>query len=357
MTMELTTQKDAALALMEQVLRDGRPLAQEYPLIFQSNATGRVETLEEDGAVVSTCAWISRTLATPTIDMPVAFVGSVATAPSIRGRGFGSRIVEETLAKAKAEGAALSMLWADSPEWYQARGWIPFGSENVYVIEHGNAILLPEPVGVRPANRDDYAAIHNLYGSHASRTLRIKEETEALMTVPNMQTYVCEREGEVVGYACMGRGEDLAQVIHEWGGEPDAVLPIVSQLWAKSRNEHTRIFMMVPDTEADYRAYFKFVGAEGAQGVLAMAHLGCTKAMAATFNAALPEGVKAEATGEKTIDIVGPKGSLRLTDHEILLALCPPRGDRRVVDVIEEEVGASLPNLPVTPFVWGLDSI
>lgn len=357
MTMELTTQKDAALALMERVLRDGRPLAQEYPLVFRSNGTGRVEALEDNGEVVSACAWISRTLATPTVDMPVAFVGSVATAPSGRGRGLGSQILEETLAKAKAEGAAFSLLWADAPEWYQARGWIPFGSENVYVINHGNAILLPAPVGVRAATPGDYPAIHNLYGTHASRTLRIKEETEALMAVPNMQTYVCEREGEVVGYACMGRGEDLAQVIHEWGGEPDAVLPVVSRLWANARNEHNRIFIMVPDTEADYRAYFDFVEAESAQGILAMAHLGCTKAVAATFNGALPEGVSAAATSDETVDITGPKGTLRLTGHEILLALCPPRGDRRVVDVIEQEVGAALPNLPVTPFVWGLDSI
>ncbi len=357
MTMETTTQKDAALALMERVLRDGRPMAREYPLIFESNATGKVETLEENDEVVSTCAWIARTLATPTADVPTAFIGSVATSPSIRGRGLGSRVLAETLNKASSQGAALSLLWADEPEWYQARGWIPFGTENVYVIEHGNAILLPEPIGVRAATDADTDAIHSLYSQHASRTLRIKEETASLLGIPNMQTYVCEQEGEVVGYACMGRGEDLQHVIHEWGGSPDGVLPVVSQLWAKSRNESERIFMMVPDSEPDFRAFFKFVKAEGAQGVLAMAHLGCTKVMASTFNSLFPEGVTATATSAETIDVTGPKGTLRLTNHEILLALCPPRGDRRVVDVIEQEVGTAIPNLPVSPFVWGLDSI
>lgn len=357
MTMETTTQKDAALALMEQVLRDGRPLAQEYPLVFESIGTGRVEVLEEADEIVSACAWIARTLATPSGDMPVAFIGSVATAHSIRGRGYGSRVLADTLEKARKEGAALSLLWADEPEWYQARGWIPFGTENVFVIEHGNAILLPEPEGVRKATEADSDAIHTLYRNHVSRTLRIKEETASLLRVPNMQTYVCEQDGEVVGYACMGRGEDLQNVIHEWGGTPETVLPVVSQLWAKSRNSVERIFMMVPETEPDFRAYFKFVKAEGAQGVLAMAHLGCTKAVAATLNSAFPEGVTAEATSDETVDVTGPKGTLRLTNHEILLTLCPPRGDRRVVDVVEQEVGAALPNLPLSPFVWGLDSI
>lgn len=357
MTMETTTQKDAALNLMERVLREGRPMAREYPLIFESNATGRVEALEENDEVVSTCAWIARTLATEAVDVPTAFIGSVATCPTIRGRGLGSRVLAETLGKAKAQGAAFSLLWADEPEWYQARGWIPFGTENVFVIEHGNAILLPEPTGVRPATHDDASAIHGLYSQHTSRTLRIKEETESLLNMPNMQTYVCEHEGNVVGYACMGRGEDLQHVIHEWGGSPEGVLPVVSQLWAKSRNECDRIFMMVPDSEPDFRAFFKFVKAEGAQGVLAMAHLGCTKAVASTFNTLFPEGVTAVATSDETIDVTGPKGTLRLTNHEILLALCPPRGDRRVVDVIEDEVGMALPNLPINPFVWGLDSI
>ncbi len=357
MTMETKTQKEAALNLMEQVLREGRPMAREYPLIFESNGTGRVETLEENDEVVSTCAWIDRTLATPTADVPVAFIGSVATSPSIRGRGLGSRVLAEALTKAKNQGAALSLLWADEPEWYQARGWIPFGTENVFVIEHGNAILLPEPTGVRAATDADVEAIHTLYSSHASRTLRIKEETESLLRIPNMQIYVCERDGAVVGYACMGRGEDLQHVIHEWGGAPEGVLPVVSQLWAKSRNECDRIFIMVPESEGDIRAFFKFVKAEGAQGVLAMAHLGSTEAMASTFNSVFPEGVTAKAVSDEAIDVTGPKGTLRLTNHEILLALCPPRGDRRVVDVLEQEVGTAIPNLPVSPFVWGLDSI
>ncbi len=71
----------------------------------------------------------------------------------------------------------------------------------------------------------------------------------------------------------------------------------------------------------------------------------------------MPDGVSAAATSDNTIDVTGPSGTLRLTDHEILLAMCPPRGDRRVTDVLEQEIGASLPNLPVQPFVWGLDSI
>ena len=79
--------------------------------------------------------------------------------------------------------------------------------------------------------------------------------------------------------------------------------------------------------------------------------------MARVFDQATPDGVTATASGPDTIDVTGPGGTIRLTDHQILLALCPPRGDRRVTDVVETDVGAELTQLPSQPFIWGLDSI
>ncbi len=351
------SQREAALRLMEAELRDGRPLAAEYPLVFREDAPGQLETVEADGEVVSTCAWLRRDLITPSGVLPVALIGSVATSRGDRGKGYGSAVLDQAVRNATRAGAAVTLLWADDPAWYQERGWVPFGSETVYVIDEANALLLPDPVGVRAMTQDDAAEVHALYETHVSRTARTLKETKIMLGVPNMQAFVCERDGKIVGYACMGRGEDLAQVIHEWGGAPDAVLPCVSQLWAKIRNGSDRLYMMVPMTEADYQAYFQFVKAEGAQGILAMARLADTGAMAKVFASATPEGVTAAAATEVAIDVTGPGGTIRLTGYEILLALCPPRGDRRVTDVVEAQTGATLPGLPMRPFVWGLDSI
>ncbi len=53
----------------------------------------------------------------------------------------------------------------------------------------------------------------------------------------------------------------------------------------------------------------------------------------------------------------GSRGSIVLTGHEILLTLFPPRSDRKVIEVVEHEIGVALPKLPLEPFLWGLDSI
>lgn len=351
------TREEAALHLMERVLRDGRSMAAEYPLVFGENAPGHIETVEADGEPAATCAWLARTLVTPHCEVPVALVGSVATEARHRGQGLGTAVVEQAVQNAAAEGAALLLLWADDSTWYQERGWVPFGTETVHVIDDTMAFLLPEPDGVRAATPGDAAAIHALYTRGRTRVARTEEETRAMLGVPAMETVVMERDGRVVGYACMGRGEDLQQVIHEWAGAPDTALPCVSALWRMHGAEHERLFMMVPPSEADFLAYFDFVKARSAAGILAMARVGSTEALAKVFDAATPAGVTAKATGPNTIDLTGPGGSIRLTDHQILLALCPPRGDRRVTDVVEQDVGVALPNLPIQPFVWGLDSI
>lgn len=354
---ETTTLKDAALRLMQDVLRGGRPLAAEYPLVFRDDSDGCIEVTEADGEVASTCAWLTRTLIFDDVAIPAAVVGSVATEEKFRGRGLATQTVQRAVDGAAEEGAALALLWADDSTWYQERGWVPFGTENVYVVEESNAFLLPDPVGVRPMEARDMVAVHDLYRQHRSHVDRTLEETRVAFTVPGMDALVTERDGQVVGYVCMGRGEDLQFVIHEWGGAPDAVLPCVTELWERAQAVTNRIFMMVPETEADFLAYFRFVKAHGADGILALARVASTKAMADVFNQATPGEVNAVATSDNTIDLTGPAGTIRLTDHEILLALCPPRGDRRVTDVVETQTGVAMPNLPVQPFVWGLDSI
>ena len=274
-----------------------------------------------------------------------------------QGSGPRTAVLDLAVNKAANEGAALSLLWADDPSWYQERGWVPFGTETIYVIDGTMAFLLPEPDGVRAARPEDAAAIHQLYASRTVRVDRTEDETRAMLGVPAMQVVVKEQAGRIVGYACMGRGEDLQQVIHEWAGTPQDVLPCVSELWRTNCDQAERLFMMIPPTEADFLAYFEFVKARGASGILCMARLGSTEAMARVFDQATPDGVTATATGPDTIDVTGPGGTIRLTDHQILLALCPPRGDRRVTDVVETDVGAELPELPIQPFIWGLDSI
>ncbi len=357
MTTPMTSEPEAALRLMEAVLRDGRPMASEYAQLFGPRATGHIETIEEQGEVISTCAWLRRDLVVSGLELPVAFVGSVATRADQRGKGHGTAVVERAIARAAEEGAAIALLWADESNWYQERGWVPLGTENVFVINANNAFLLPDADGVRPMEHRDLGAVHQLYCTHEARVDRRECDTEAMLTTPGLRALVREVDGEVRGYACVGRGEDLAHCVHEWGGTPEDVLPIVAGHWAATSGETDRLFVMVPETEADFTAYFTFIRSLGAKGILAMARIGDLGAVARTFDRLTPEGVTVEVVGDNSLALSGPSGRILLTDHEILLALCPPRGDGRVTSVVEAELGVELPMLPIEPYAWGLDSI
>lgn len=356
-TTPTTTRTDAALGLMQTVLRDGRPMAAEYPLLFGSDATGQVELIETEGEVASTCAWLRRDLVVGGLELPIALVGSVATRADLRGAGHGTAVVERAIARAAEAGAAIALLWADEPEWYQERSWVPFGTENVFVVNENNAFLLPDAAGVRPMEARDLAAVHALYCTHEARVQRTEAETRTMLETPGVRALVREVDGEVTGYACVGRGEDLAHCVHEWAGSAEDVLPIVAAHWEATREHNDRLFIMVPESKANFVAFFTFIRSLGAKGILAMARIADIHALARTFAQLTPETVTVQVAGDQALALTGPSGTITLADHEVLLALCPPRGDRRVTTVVEAEIGVELPLLPIEPYAWGFDSI
>ena len=49
--------------------------------------------------------------------------------------------------------------------------------------------------------------------------------------------------------------------------------------------------------------------------------------------------------------------SMELTSEDLISALFPARGERSIIEAIENGLEASLESLPCKAFLWGLDSI
>jgi hypothetical protein len=60
MSLRLCRESRSARALMGRVLRDGRDLGSEYPLVFGEQSAATIVVDEQDGAVRSTCAILPR---------------------------------------------------------------------------------------------------------------------------------------------------------------------------------------------------------------------------------------------------------------------------------------------------------
>ena len=83
-----------------------------YPNLYRptDECMNALVNLREDGVIKSSVLVLPRTLSVNGTELKVYGIGNVATHPRARGRGFMSRIMNETTAELKATGAALGML-------------------------------------------------------------------------------------------------------------------------------------------------------------------------------------------------------------------------------------------------------
>jgi GNAT superfamily N-acetyltransferase len=350
----------SARALIRLVLGKDRDLAREYPLVFDENARGEIISIEVEGEVRSACALLERELALPDVRVRAGFIGSVVTHPDFRGRGLASRVLaraEKTLAE---RGAIVAILWGDDQGFYARRGYRPFGAEVDFAISHDVASQLPEPVGVRAFDIEDAHALHDLYAAHPERVTREREETRALLGAPDMEVLVCERWGKIAGYSCLGRGRDLREVVHEWAGDAQTVTMLVRAHMEKrtARGDEGDLYVMAPPSAKDLSARLTAAGALASTGILGLAKLvdplGAAKVCAARLDRR--GGIHVRAAGEK-IEFTGGRGHWEGTPSEVLELLFAARGTNELSRSVARKIEGWGSALPLTPFVWGLDSI
>ena len=351
-----------ARALLEQVLRGGASLVEEYPLVFGEQPSGRTLVVEADGRVVSACAILVRDLILPGVGMRVGLVGSVATHPDHRGKGHASRLLERAERELAAEGCLAALLWADEPDFYERRGWTELGSECDFVVAADMMDRLPAPDGVRAAAPDDRGAIHRLYSLHRHRVDRSAEETATLLGCPGMEVLVVQRERDVIAYSCLGRGADLDQTVHEWAGAPEDVLRLVRAHHERraARGVHGSIYLMTPATAVELHAVLEGLDVPGMLGVLGHGKLldpSAAAAIAARMAGPLASFEVDDDTSTRRITLSGPAGTSELNTSELLELLVPARGGTAVLDATSHETGLELEELPVYPWLFGLDSI
>jgi len=266
---------------------------------------------------------------------------------------------EQELAR---RGALLAILWGDDTEYYSKRGWKQMGWEIDFVIPAACVEHLPEPAGVRERKPEDDGQIHELYERHPERVQRSPSETLALLSCPDMEVLVVERWGRIAGYTCMGRGADLRNVVHEWAGDAQALSMLLREHFArrKSRGIEEDLFLIAPPSAVDVAERLTNAGAQLSQGVVGMGKI-LRPLEAGALAAELLDrrgGVKCSgADAEGTVVFEGPKGQVSCTREALLELLFAPRAERAMALNIGGQLGVPAVELPLRPFLWGLDSI
>ncbi len=369
----MTAALDAAARARDLIARvhgDGE-LARTSPLVFDpalAGGTGRLIALEEEGAVRSACAILPRDFLVDGAAIRVGLIGSVATDPACRNRGWATRLLEQAQAELARAGCAFALLWADDARFYLERGFSPVGAEDDFLLVSELALSLPEPRGVREMRAQDAPAIQRLYERHRERAARTVEETSALLGAPAMTTLVRERPrgagepAELVAYACLGRGRDLADAIHEWAGDSEDVLALVrAQLERRfPSGEQGALFLIAPPSASDLAYRLLRIGALSKRGILGLGRI-LDRARAAQLL-----GARLGAEGSATLvegaegprfRIHGPRSEGQLDDDGALALLLGASDVRGEVARFLARFGLEHARLPLELFAWGLDSI
>ncbi|MHC4261343.1 MAG: GNAT family N-acetyltransferase [Planctomycetota bacterium] len=244
-----------ARALIERVMGDGRAIAAESPLVFETGRIrppGRLVALSDGNAVLSACAILVREVRTAESTTRVGLIGWVSTAPEARGRGLASRILAEAEQQLRSRGCRFALLWANDAEFYRRRGYTEVGGEVDLPLDASTVERLPVWSDTRRLDPDrDAAATLSLYRTHTTRCRRTLAEHAALLHTPGMRARVALADGRVVAYACEGRGGDLQGVVHEWAGATKAVLGLQRELASDAIRRSGSAFVIAPSLEND----------------------------------------------------------------------------------------------------------
>lgn len=273
-----TLEREArARALIARVMREGRPFEAECPLVFggllDGEPPGRVVSLADGGQVLSACAMLARDAVTPVGVHRVGLIGWVVTDPAARGRGLASKVLDAAERALAADGCELVLLWADDPEFYRRRGYTEIGAELDVELLPEVLDRFPNWAATRPLDpaRDAESTLE-LLAAMPAHLRRTTAEHRALLGVPGMRAEVAlDEDGRVVAYACEGRGEDLVGVVHEWAGDPRAVLALQARAARRVHARGQRAFAIGPGPTHPVCAAWTELGLTPVPGLLGMA--------------------------------------------------------------------------------------
>jgi len=380
-------ERRTVLSWLEAGLRPDRPgrLAKEYPFLLDESGPARHFTLFAGSVPLAHCVLLPRRIALLAGVLPVGFLSLVYTDPSARGRGHAGRVLRAAIRFARESGIGLVLLWSEADALYAREGFEPAGRETLLALNEaivGRALLdarqalRTNAVGAAEAGRilaidrarpEDWEPIEALRAQRAARVVCDAREQMQRPSLPELEVRVARgSDGRLLGFAMRGRGDDLQEVIHEWGGDPEAILLCCRSLLA-DRGPGQSLMLLAPALPTELTWVCRRAGARLLSRPLAWMRI---TSAAALGEALVGLGLDAEWRGLGALEDEAsspprfrpaPSGRCAISQGELLeLLFGPPNerasGGRR--DATGTAFTADrMRGLPLPLFVWGLESI
>lgn len=370
-------------------LRPDQPgrLQQEYPLLFERNASVFHLTLYEGSTPVAFCSLWAVHFRVGVHPLRAGLISLVYTDPGHRGRGYAGMVVNAALSKARALKLGLALLWSDIESLYSRLGFVQAGAESLLLIDESTlqgaieklrGANAAEEIQIDSPEPADWKAIERLRGDRDCQLELDPGEISMMRSIPDMSVRVARSAEGIVAFAMRGRGDDFEEVIHEWGGSPEAALRCCSSL-LEDCEPYNELFLLTPPDKADVPWQLRKAGARVIQKPLAWMRVLSSSALAEDLSRIVPDSTRIRISDRRAaidaqnaapeIVITTTKGELTLDQSTFFSLVLGPKPQFGVDEPPERPSDlqnptlatilddAALEILPLPFFVWGMESI
>ncbi len=333
---------------------------QEYPTAICENNIHNFSIINhpENGRIVSHALMRPFICKTPYAIFKIAAIGSVVTDPEYRNQGFSRKNILQCLQKAEEQDCDFTILWSDKHEFYRQFGFELAGFEHAFILSK------PQPLHhaqckVLKSTRIDPRALLKIYNQHTVHSVRTVEDIQAYLQIPQTSIFTLwTNDNQLLAYAVEGKGADLQNYIHEWGGSVTAVSDLISQMMTTEQKSYT---LIAPHHSINLISSLKKYCDSYNEGFLGLIKINQFERLAAKIKKMfLAEGISDFICEKKNSEIIyGLKNDLYTLKNEndfVKLVFGPTM--IRDLKFMNSEVVKKLEKVfPLPLWIWGWDSI
>lgn len=259
-----------------------------------------------------------------------ALIGAVATRSDVQGKGIASQLVSQLVTWSHLQGVALVLLWGSEHSLYRKMGFELCGKQGRIAL---SSLPLPKSFsGVHVGYTDQ---IFEMMRGRSSGVALSENDRPWIRAHQNVK-WVWIQESGKFAYAGVGRGCDLHDLVHEWGGDPKLLMTVLSCITHQFPNGE------LLGSASDLKALQP--SATPVTEYLALARVLDPMKVLATYDATGDLIISRQESGWR-VQLPGQESKF-LTEGALSQFLFNG----------ETEKPALLKNLPLSLWIWGLDA-
>lgn len=334
------------------------PISSEYPTALSASNIHNMSIITEDEKIISHAVLKTLIVKTPYAIFKVGAIGSVVTDPEYRQQGYSRKNIENCIELAHKQECDLVILWTDQFDYYRKFGFELAGYDYSYVIDAEYPIQ-NKNLRFVAGNNVDPEALQKIYSLHTVQALRNTEDFRQFLKIPNSNVYTAwGPDNKLMAYAVEGKGVDLVNYAHEWGGNVDALTDLFQYIYSLKKSPLTIMTPMHAQNlhrKLDAQNVFKHLGYLGMLKMINVDQI-LTK-VKKIFRAEGFENIVLEKQGETYLLGFGTDLYTLQNEADLMQLIFGPlkAGNLSFMTAEAQEKFSKI--LPLPLWVWGWDSI